>query len=99
MENRVGELLGIESGKILTIVLVITEVEADTFDANFDAIFGIIAKGDFDGQHSRRIWRFFGEGRLVALGREPGIRCYGQAIVGIQSSGGDWLGYRLLLRA
>lgn len=99
VQNCVGKQFGAERWKVLAIVFVEGQIKADTFQADLDAVIGIVAKADFDCENAGGIGRFFGEGRFVTVRGEPGIGGHGEPFVRIEGSCGDWFRGLLLLKS
>src|SRR5215468_4205676 len=99
MQHGVGKLFRTEPRQFLTIVVVKREIQANAFDVDADALGGVVAQGDLDGEDSSSVRRLLRKRLLVALGGEPRVSGNGQTFVGIERGGGDGLGSGLLLRA
>jgi len=89
MENGFGDFFGFEWFEFLAIVGVQVEAEADAVEGDFDAVVGIVAKGDLDGEDASGEGGFFGEFFFVLGSLRPGKGGDGYALMGLESRGFD----------
>jgi hypothetical protein len=98
VQNSISEKFAGQSGEILAIVVVESQIQADAAETDFDAFLGIIAKIHLNGENSGCVGSFFGENRFVAFSGKPRIGADRESVMGVERCGGKRLARRWQLK-
>ena len=71
----------------MRVVFVEVEGHADALEVDADALVGVVAEDDVDGENASGVRGFFAEFVFVEVGIGPGLRGDGHALVGFEGSG------------